>query len=277
MTLSLSQLTPELAARAAEGDRTAIEEIVRALQRPLYNLALRMLLLPQDAEDATQEALLRIVTHLGQYRAESRFATWAWRIAVRRILDFREQRGRGAPITFEAFAADLGDGLDEQAAERAEDAVLYRQLKTLCSRALLQCLDADHRVAYILGEIVGLASPDAAEILDIEPATLRKRLSRAREQLADFLGKHCGVFNPEARCACHRRSERALQLGRIRRGSPPPTGEPDLPALRAQLATVTELRRVAAYYCSDADVDSRRDFVTTMRSMLGAVTCKEPS
>ncbi|HWE29691.1 MAG TPA: sigma-70 family RNA polymerase sigma factor, partial [Polyangia bacterium] len=128
--LTLSQITADLALRAAGGDRRAVEEIVRSLQRPLYHVALKMLLVPQDAEDATQEALIRIVTHLAQYRAEAQFATWAWRIAVRRILDFRERNApRHLPTTFADFAAELADGRDADAGERADDAILYRQLK----------------------------------------------------------------------------------------------------------------------------------------------------
>jgi RNA polymerase sigma factor (sigma-70 family) len=276
MTLTLAQVTPELVVRAAEGDRRAVEEIVRSLQRPLYNVALKMLLVHQDAEDATQEALIRIVTHLGQYRAEARFSTWAWRIAVRRILDFREQRAATARFSFDVFATDLADGLDEHAVERTEDAILHRQLKLACSRAMLQCLDGDHRIAFILCELVELSSNEAAEILELEPATVRKRLSRARTQLAAFLGRHCGVVNPSAACACHRRLDRALSLGRVDRAELE-VDDGNLVALRAQLATLPEMRRVTEFYRSDPDLESKRDFVATMRSMLGQAPNKEPS
>jgi hypothetical protein len=146
----------------------------------------------------------------------------------------------------------------------------------MCSRALLQCLDGDHRIAFILGEILELSSSEAAEILEIEPAALRKRLSRARALLADFLGRQCGVFNPAAPCACHRRLDRAVTLGRVDRAQLD-GNDADLPALRAQLAKIAELQRVAAYYRSDGDVESRRDFVTTLRVMLGPFSAKEPS
>jgi RNA polymerase sigma factor (sigma-70 family) len=268
MTPDLSQITPDLVTRAAEGERRAVEQIVRALEKPLYNVAWKMLLDRQDAEDATQEALLRIVTHLGQYRAEARFSTWAFRLAVSRILDFRQQRAANARFTFTAFAADLADGLEPEAVERPEDAILHRQLKMLCSRALLQCLDGDHRIAFILGEILELSSQEAAEILEIEPATLRKRLSRARAQLAAFLGQHCGVVNRDAPCACHRRLDRAISLGRIRRDERE-VDEGNLIALRTQLHTLTELQRASVFYRSDADVDPRRDFVAALRSLFG--------
>src|SRR5262245_50079171 len=122
MALALADVDPALVSLAADGDARAVADIVRALERPIYGIALRMLADRQDAEDATQEALIRIVTRLAQFRGESRFSTWAYRIAVRRVLDFREQRAAAARVTTEQFAADLAAGRDEDAVERAEDA-----------------------------------------------------------------------------------------------------------------------------------------------------------
>ena len=79
-----------------------------------------MLLDARDAEDATQEALIRIVTRLASFRGEARFSTWALRIAIHRIVDYREQRG--PRLSFEQFSDDLRNGLDADAVERPEDA-----------------------------------------------------------------------------------------------------------------------------------------------------------
>ena len=87
MVRTPDQIDDELVHRATGGESEAVSEIVRALEKPVYGVALRMLNDPHDAEDAAQEALIRIVTRLAQFRGESRFATWAYRIAVRRILD----------------------------------------------------------------------------------------------------------------------------------------------------------------------------------------------
>src|SRR5215813_5052738 len=118
MTRALADIDAALVALAADGDARAVADIVRALERPIYGIAQRMLLDRGDAEDATQEALIRIVTRLATFRGESKFSTWAYRIAVRRVLDFREQRAAAARVTEEAFAADLADGLDRGAPER---------------------------------------------------------------------------------------------------------------------------------------------------------------
>src|SRR5262245_42179528 len=142
MTRSLTEIDDNLVRGAADGDAGAVSELVRALQKPLYGIALRMLTLREDAEDATQEAMVRIVTRLAQFRGESAFSTWAYRIAVRRILDYRSERA-SKRLNFDQFAEDLADGLNDRADERPEDALLPHQLKLVCSRALLRCLDED--------------------------------------------------------------------------------------------------------------------------------------
>jgi len=265
---TFSEITSELIALAVDGDRHAVEQIVRTLQKPIYGVALRMLLDRVDAEDATQEALIRIITRLAQYRGEAKFSTWAWRIAVRRILDFREQRAAAARASFEAFANDLAEGRNDDAVPRPEDELLHRQLKVVCSRAMLLCLDGDHRIAFILGEILGFSSGEAAEVLEIESAAFRKRLSRARSALVEFLSRTCSVFDAKAPCACHRRIDRAVALGRVKRSDLEVQEVSQLPALHAHLSTLSEMHRLTAYYRSDPDPNSKRDFVVTLRTMI---------
>ena len=75
---------------AIDGDRDALETLVRALQSDIYGLALRMLCNREDAEDATQEILIRIVTHLSQFDFRSKLKTWGFRVAVNYILDVKK-------------------------------------------------------------------------------------------------------------------------------------------------------------------------------------------
>ena len=116
-------VSPETVADAVRGDGPAVRRIVDTLQAPLYNLALRMLGAHAAAEDATQEALLRIVTHLGTFRSESRFSTWAWTLAVRTVRDV-QRRERRQPLSIEDFAQDLATDRDDAGSETAENAVL---------------------------------------------------------------------------------------------------------------------------------------------------------
>ena len=76
----------DLVRRAAAGDRAALESLIEGIQDKVYGLALRMLWHPDDARDATQEILLRVVTHLSSYRHESSFLTWVYRLATNALL-----------------------------------------------------------------------------------------------------------------------------------------------------------------------------------------------
>jgi RNA polymerase sigma factor (sigma-70 family) len=272
MTLAaaLQALQPDTVKRACAGDRHALQQLVGAMQRPFYNLALRMLGDRSLAEDATQESLLRVVTHLSQYRSEAKFGTWATRIAVNAVLDFKDGIARSARLRFDEFAEGLAIGRDAEAPERPEDAVLLKELKTLCGRALLRCLDGDHRVAYVLGEILEFEAEDAAEILGLEPAAWRKRLSRARAELTAFFTRECSVHTPGLACACHRRLGRALEIGRV----DPSNLEVrigDLAVLRRRLAVLDDDSRTRAMYQADDTPDLRADVLESVRTAIFAL------
>ena len=79
--MSIDSRLDQLVAQAREGNEEALEVVVRGIQDRIYNLALRMLWHPSDAEDATQEILLKVITHLSQFRQESAFITWVYQIA----------------------------------------------------------------------------------------------------------------------------------------------------------------------------------------------------
>src|SRR5262247_1473902 len=175
-----------LATRAIDGDRDALDHIVRSLQGDVYGLALRMLWNREDAEDATQEILVRVVTHLGQFDFRSRLRTWVYRIAVNHILDVKKSPIERMELTFERFGRDLVDGLSSEGPGDAERSLLTEEVKIGCTIGMLQCLDRPHRIAYVLGEILDLSGPEAADALEITPELFRKRLQHARTAVVSF-------------------------------------------------------------------------------------------
>jgi RNA polymerase sigma factor (sigma-70 family) len=206
----------EQARRAVGGDRDAVQHLVRALQGDVYRLALRMLWNPQDAEDATQEILVRVITRLSRFDFGSRLATWVYRVATNYLLDVKKSAVERQRLTFEQFGDDLADGQSTDGPTDAERSMLTEEVKIGCTLGMLQCLDRPHRLAYILGELLELSSSDAAEALGVEPAALRKRLERARERIESFAREHCGLVSAQASCQCNRRVPAALRLGRAR-------------------------------------------------------------
>jgi RNA polymerase sigma factor (sigma-70 family) len=206
----------QLVRRAADGDRDALEAVVRAVQDDVYRLARRMLWHPADAEDATQEILVRLVTRLDAFRGEAAFGTWAYRVAVNHLLTTRRRRAERAALSFEGFGEDLAQGLDRSyAAPGVDEAVLEEEVKVGCTQAMLLCLDRGHRAAFIVGEVFDLSSDDAAWILDLTPAAYRKRLSRARERVRSFMEGHCGLVRASNPCRCRRRIGTAIATERV--------------------------------------------------------------
>ncbi len=205
--------------RAVDGDRDALDSLVRDLQGDIYGLALRMLWNRQDAEDATQEILVRTVTRLSQFDFRSKLKTWVYRIAVNYILDVKKSPVESMHLNFERFAADLADGQSSDGPTDAEQSLLTQEVKIGCTLGMLQCLDRPHRLAYVFGEILELSGPEAAEALGITPALFRKRLQQARTAVVSFTRTHCGLASDTAACACHRRVPAALRVGRIRQGA----------------------------------------------------------
>jgi len=258
----------ELTRRAIDGDRDALDTLVKSLQGDVYRLAVRMLWNRQDAEDATQEILVRIVTRLSHFDFRSRVRTWVYRIAVNYLLDVKKSPVERMHMTFAQFADDLATGLSDEGPSEAERSVLIDEVKIGCTLGMLQCLDRPHRLAYVLGEILELTGPEAAAVLDITPALFRKRLQHAREEILAFTREHCGLVSDAAACRCHRRVPAALRLGRARPEALEFAQEPtSFQEARAVVRQVDEARRAFALHCADPRA-STRDFAQRVMQAL---------
>lgn len=213
-------MTPEDAAALAEqvraaaaGDKVAAHCVLEAIGDDVYELSLRILGHPADAEDAAQEILVIVLTHLSSFRGESAFRTWVWRIAANHLK--RVRRGRREVITFETLDERLRSGLREPPADRPdpEAAALSAELRLRCTEAMILSLDRDLRIAHVLGDIFGLPGEVCADILEIDAAAFRKRVSRARQRLQEFMGGWCGVYDPRNPCRCAGQVDAAIERG----------------------------------------------------------------
>jgi RNA polymerase sigma factor (sigma-70 family) len=171
----------ELARQAAAGDSEALSRLVEEVQHPVYRLALRFLGHPEDARDATQEILVRLITHVGSFEGRSQFMTWAYSVAVRQLTRTRKRQLESSVKGAETFAALLDGGLAERdfTAEEAEYRMLCAEVRISCTYGMLLCLSRPLRVSYILGDAMGLPDTVAAEICGISRAAQRQRLARA--------------------------------------------------------------------------------------------------
>lgn len=214
--------------RARGGEIHALNALLQHIQGPVYNLAVRMLGRREDAQDVTQEVLIKVTTHLATWRGESAFGTWVFGIAGNHLLNAKQRAPDRKEISFEVMAngLDAGEaysrqiGMDEQTLS-AEDKLAARETALSCTQAMLMCLDAPGRLAYVLEVIFGLESPAAAQVQGITPAAHRKRLSRARDAVHGFMEQRCGLVSESAACRCPRQvpaKRKAVAAGRLPQG-----------------------------------------------------------
>lgn len=203
--------------KATAGDKEALETVILSVQDLVFNLSLRMLGTYPDAEDATQDILLKIITHLSSFKGESAFGTWVFSIASNYLKNYKKHMFARYPLSFEYYGDDIENGKSKDVpdlTQNVEKGILAEELKMSCTNVMLQCLDMESRCIFILGTMFKIDSRIAGDILGMTPEAYRKRLSRIRKKMADFLGEYCGEYG-SGRCKCIDRVNYAIQSHRI--------------------------------------------------------------
>jgi RNA polymerase sigma-70 factor (ECF subfamily) len=171
------------------GDRRALEALLHRHYPRLWAVCRQMTGHDADASDATQNAMIAIVRGLPGFDGRSRFATWAYRVAVNASLDEIRRRTRRATDPLDETTLPVVAGAD-QGIERVQvDAALRR-------------LPPDYRAAVVLRDLCGLDYAEIAEVLEIPPGTVRSRISRGRAALVPLLdGEQAGARSRPAGAA----------------------------------------------------------------------------
>src|ERR1700675_708184 len=125
-----------LVLRARSGDRQALEDLVHRHQAWIYNIAIRMLYHPQDAEDATQEILIKALTRLSSFEGRSSFRTWLYRIVVNHVLNMKRGRAEQAVISFSAYGQAIDDTPD---LDLPDPGIASPEVRLLVDEAMRSC------------------------------------------------------------------------------------------------------------------------------------------
>lgn len=217
MNKKMNEELQNLVDKATAGDKKALETLIAGVQDIVFNLSLRMLGTFADAEDATQDILLKMITHLSSFRRESSFTTWVFSIAVNHLKNYKKHMFARYPLSFEFYGEDIENADIKNVPDLTQDvekSVLAEELKMACTNVMLQCLDAESRCIFILGTMFKVDSRIAGDILNISPEAYRQRLSRIRKKMAEFLGQYCGEYG-NGKCKCSDRINYAIQNHRI--------------------------------------------------------------
>lgn len=217
--LSTTELQAEdqlLVQQAVTGNRAALTQLIQTHHQYIYNIALKFLGNLEDAQDATQEILIKLITNLGTYDAEkAKFRTWLYRVAVNFLLNYKKSATEQKIVGFEQFFGFIGDLEDSvlPAALQEEEAALTKEVKLKCMNGMLMCVPREDRLLYILGDLFGVDHKTGAALFEISPASYRKKLSRTRQQLRQWMNNKCGLINKENPCRCARKTKGFIEKG----------------------------------------------------------------
>ena len=204
-----------LVERARAGSRAALEELVSGHQRWIYNVVLRMVYYPADAEDVTQEILIKLITKLSSFEGKSSFRTWLYRIALNHVLNMKRRRSERTELTFTDYGRGLDSTPDEDLPDpsTAETGVLVDEARIGCTSGMLLCLDREQRLIYVLGAIFGVSDVVGGELLELSRENFRQKLSRARRDLHSFMQGQCGLVNQANPCRCAKKTRGFIAAG----------------------------------------------------------------
>jgi len=197
-----------LVQKANLGDKNSLELVILRIKDYVYNLSLKMLLYPADAEDATQEILIKIITHLSTFNNKSKFTTWVYKVATNYLLTIKESKSKEFMMPFEGYVKLIDAGhsnIVQYSKNEGELSLLEEEVKVSCTQGLLLCLNPVDRMVYILAEILEFNSIEGAEIMGITAENFRKKLSRSRSKIRNFLNNKCGLANKKNPCRCNKK------------------------------------------------------------------------
>jgi hypothetical protein len=141
-----------------------------------------------------------------------------YRVAANHLLTTRKRLAEKQTTSFEDYESQLETGFAaewQKTISEAEQSLIVQEVMLGCTHGMLLCLDRPHRITFILSQVFDVTSEQGAHILDISPPAYRKRLSRARERIQDFMLRNCGLVNADNPCHCDRVAPQALQAGEI--------------------------------------------------------------
>ena len=209
------QVDAELVRLAVGGDKQALQNLITRHQIFIYNLALKMTKNIEDAEDLTQEVLIKAITALSKFEMKSQFRTWLYRITVNHFLNTKKRKTELKITEFENYfdSIDVMPVYELNSQEKTDLSESIEELRISCTAGMLLCLDREQRMIYILGEMFDIDHNLGSEILGITAGNFRIRLMRARQDLYNWMNERCGLVNKSNPCRCAKKTRAYIAAG----------------------------------------------------------------
>lgn len=190
----MSESEKILVEKSAGGDINAFETLIQSHQKKVYNIALRMTKNPEDAQELSQDALVRAFTAIKKFRGDSSFATWLYRITMNVCTDFLRKRNKATIISIEQPGAENEQTIQIADNEPGPHEVSEKNYLKKIVREAMDQLPPEHRQVLILRDLLDMSYRDIANTLNINEGTIKSRINRARESLKKVISNSPELF-----------------------------------------------------------------------------------
>ncbi len=209
----------ELIKSSLNGSKEALNALVQNHHGYIFNVALKYFNDIANAEDATQEVLIKVISNLGNYKPEkAQFRTWLYRITFNHFLnstksaiELRYETG------FNNFFKVIESSETIELTDEEERNMNWEieESKVACMAGMIMCLDREQRLTYIIGDVFEIDHKLGAEIFEITPDNFRQKLTRARKDLYEWMHNRCGLVNTENPCRCPKKTKGFIEKGYV--------------------------------------------------------------
>ncbi|MEN8927450.1 MAG: RNA polymerase sigma factor [Flavobacteriales bacterium] len=207
----------ELIKKTLNGDKQSLNKLIEHHQPYIYNIAWKMAGNPEDAADLSQEALIKIISNLGNFNFDSSFKTWAYRIVRNHFLNDQKSAVKTPTNNYKEYgeALDSIPNIDLTEDEKEEKKEVIKETRLTCMSGMLLCLNKEQRMIFIIGELFRANHTIGSEIMEMSKANFRMKLSKARKDLTNFMNNKCGLIDKSNPCRCHKKVTVNLEVGII--------------------------------------------------------------
>lgn len=208
----------DLILSAQQGNSIALEQLFAHHKAWIFNIAIRMTGNPQEAEDLTQDVLLKATLKISGFQNKCSLRTWLYRIAVNTIIDMKRINRESHFFSFENHANLIDSMYDEEIADYKNNPdrnILIEETRLSCMMGMLLCLNRVQRLVFVLGGILGIDSKEGSEIMEMTSANFRQQLSRARKDLYNYMNNRCSLLHTGNPCSCARKTKAAIDAGLV--------------------------------------------------------------
>lgn len=178
-----------LVEQSRNGNVDAFEELIKDYKKNAYNIALKYLRNVEDAEDASQEALIKVYKSIHNFNMQSTFKVWLYRIVVNTCIDFKRKKNINAVSIDETIDVGGNNELQREIADDSNnpDTLVEKNFNSKLVNDAVNRLDDDYKTIIILRDIQGFSYNEIADVLSCNLGTVKSRLNRARKSLKEIL------------------------------------------------------------------------------------------